>query len=99
MLQRGRWHMGVLGRIHAMTLQSENLMRSALAAALLLAPLVAVAQPVQQSAQQAFASALASNLSGSLGELDKANQKIAELQKENETLKAAAAKTAEADKH
>ena len=74
-------------------------MRVALAAALLLAPVAAVAQPVQISPQQAFASSLAANLSGALGELDKANQKIAELQKENDALKAIPAKPTVPDKH
>jgi len=79
-------------------------MRFYLAAALLLAPAVAVAQPVQQTAQQALASALAGNLSGALEQLDKANQKIAELQKENDALKTAAPKVvvpklSDPDKH
>ena len=75
--------------------------RLTLAIPLLIVPVVAVAQPVQQSSQAAFASSLAANLSGALGELDKANQKIAELQKENDALKASATapKTTEPGKH
>ena len=56
-------------------------MRLYLAAALLLAPVGAWAQPAQ-TAQSAFASALAGNLSNALAQLDDANHKIADLQKQ-----------------
>jgi hypothetical protein len=71
--------MGVLGGIHTMT--GDHMHRFALAGALLLAPVAVSAQQVQ-TAQSAFASALAGNLSNALAQLDDANHKIADLQKQ-----------------